>query len=210
MHTVAIISRKGGTGKTTLACSLAVAAQQAGVAAVILDMDPQGSAAAWGRVRQAQPPVVAPTRPGALRANLQSADVAGVQLVILDTAPQVAGAATQAAQVADFVLVPCRPGLLDLAAIPGSVAIAQESSTPVAVLLNAAPIRSPLIGQAQQALMDAGVVVAPVVHQRIGHAYAIAEGLAAGEREPGSKAAQEIEALWQWLHRELQRKRRKK
>ena len=210
MHTVAIISRKGGTGKTTIACSLAVAAQSNGLAAVILDMDPQGSTMAWWRVRGEQPPSVAPTRQSSLRGHLEAAREAGVQVVILDTAPQVAGTASAAAAAADFVLVPCRPGLLDLAAIPGSVAIAQESSTPVAVLLNAAPIRSPLIGQAQEALMDAGVVVAPVVHQRVGHAYAIAEGLAATEREPGSKAAQEIEALWQWLHRELQRKRRKK
>ena len=210
MNTVAIISRQGGTGKTTLACSLAVAAQEAGVAAVILDMDPQGSAAAWGRVRQAQPPVVAPTRPGALRANLQSADVAGVQLVILDTAPQVAGAATQAAQVADFVLIPCRPGLLDLAAMAGTVQIAIQARVPAAVVLNAAGIRSPLVVQAQGALLDAGVVVAPVVHQRVGHAYAIAEGLASAEREPGSKAAQEIEALWQWTRKRLEPKRRKK
>ena len=210
MNTVAIISRQGGTGKTTLACSLAVAAQEAGVAAVILDMDPQGSAAAWGRVRQAQPPVVAPTRPGALRANLQSADVAGVQLVILDTAPQVAGAATQAAQVADFVLIPCRPGLLDLAAMAGTVQIAIQARVPAAVVLNAAGIRSPLVVQAQGALLDAGVVVAPVVHQRVGHAYAIAEGLASAERAPGSKAAQEIEALWQWTRKRLEPKRRKK
>ena len=125
----------------------------------------------------------------------------------IDTAPQVAGAATQAA---DFGLVPCRPGLLDLAAISGSVAIAQESNTPVACLLNAAPIRSPPIGQAQAALIDAGVVVAPVVHQRVGHAYAIAEGLAALEREPSSKAATEIQALWQWLYKRLQPKRRKR
>ena len=47
MRTVAIISRKGGTGKTTLACNFAVAAQSDGRAAVILDMDPQGSASAW-------------------------------------------------------------------------------------------------------------------------------------------------------------------
>ena len=210
MHTIAIISRKGGTGKTTLACSLAVAAQSSGIAAVILDMDPQGSAMAWWRVRREQPPSVAPTRQSALRGHLEAAKQAGTQVVILDTAPHVAGTASAAAAAADFVLIPCRPGLLDLAAIPGSVAIAQEHNRPVAVVLNAAPIRSPMIGQAQEALIDAGVVVAPVVHQRVGHAYAIAEGLASAEREPGSKAAQEIEALWQWLHRQLKRKRRKK
>ena len=153
---------------------------------------------------------MASTRQSALRGHLGAAKTSGVDVVFIDTAPQVAGAATQAAQAADFVLIPCRPGLLDLAAISGSVAIAQESNTPVAVLLNAAPIRSPLIDQAQAALIDGGVVVAPVVHQRVGHVYAIAEGLAAAEREPASKAAQEIEALWQWLHRQLKRKRRKK
>ena len=210
MRTIAIISRKGGTGKTTLACSLAVAAQSNGLAVVILDMDPQGSATAWWRVRGEQPPSVAPTRQSALRGHLGAAKQTGVQVVILDTAPHVAGTASAAAAAADFVLVPCRPGLLDLAAIPGSVAIAQEHNTPVAVLLNAAPIRSPLIAQAHEALVDTGIVVAPVVHQRVGHAYAVAEGLAASEREPGSKAAQEVEALWQWLQRQIKRKRRKR
>ena len=121
-----------------------------------------------------------------------------------------AKAATQAAQVADFVLIPCRPGLLDLAAIAGAVQIASEARVPAAVVFNAAGIRSPLVVQAQGALLDAGVTVAPVVHQRVAHVYAITQGLAAAEHNPGSKAAQEIEALWQWLHRELQRKRRKK
>ena len=210
MHTVAIISRKGGTGKTTIACSLAVAAQSNGLATAILDMDPQGSATAWWRVRGEMPPSVAPTRQSSLRGHLEAAKEAGVQVVFLDTAPHVAGTASAAAAAADFVLVPCRPGLLDLAAITGSVAIAQERNKPYAIVLNAAPIRSPLIAQAHEALVDTGIVVAPVVHQRVGHAYAVAEGLAAMEREPVSKAAQEIEALWQWLRRELKRKRRKK
>ena len=90
---------------------------------------------------------------------------------------------------ADFALIPCRPGLLDLAAIAGTVKIAIEARVPAAVVLNAAGIRSPLVLQAQGALLDSGVTVAPLVHQRVGHAYAIAEGLAAGERQPGSKAA---------------------
>ena len=210
MHTVAIISRKGGTGKTTLACSLAIAAQYDGRAAVILDMDPQGSASAWWRVRREQPPSVASTRPSALDGHLRAARQAGVDIVFIDTAPQVAGAATQAAQAADYVLVPCRPGLLDLAAITGTIAIAQEARTPAAVVLNAGGIRSPLVAQAQGALLDVGVTIAPVVYQRVAHAYAITAGQAAGEREPSSKAAAEIQALWQWLRKRLQPPRRSK
>ena len=141
---------------------------------------------------------------------MQAAKKAGVDIVFIDTAPQVAGAAIQAAQAADFVLIPCRPGLLDLAAIAGTVHIAGQARVPSAVVLNAAGIRSPLVAQAQGALLDAGATVAPVVYQRIGHAYAITAGLAAAEREAGSKAAAEIEALWQWLWKRLQPKRRKK
>lgn len=47
MHVVAIISRKGGAGKTTLSVNLAVASVLAGGPAVVLDMDPQGSAGGW-------------------------------------------------------------------------------------------------------------------------------------------------------------------
>ena len=46
MHTIAIISRKGGAGKTTLAVGLAVPADAAGHPAAVLDLDPQASALA--------------------------------------------------------------------------------------------------------------------------------------------------------------------
>ena len=47
MKTVALLSQKGGTGKTTLSLHLAVAAQLAGKDAVVIDLDPQASAAGW-------------------------------------------------------------------------------------------------------------------------------------------------------------------
>ena len=146
---------------------------------------------------------MAATRPRALGVHLQAAREAGVDVVFIDTAPQVAGAAALAAQAADFVLIPCRPGLLDLAAIAGTVQIAGQARVPSAIVLNAAGIRSPLVVQAQGALLDAGTTVAPVVYQRIGHAYAITAGQAAEEREHGSKAGAEVETLWQWLWKRL-------
>ena len=53
MFTVAILSQKGGTGKTTLALHLAVAAEKAGQLAAVVDLDPQASAAGWKDSRQA-------------------------------------------------------------------------------------------------------------------------------------------------------------
>ena len=57
MKIVAIISQKGGAGKTTLAVHLATAAA-AGHSAAIVDLDPQGTAASWGDRRQADIPEV--------------------------------------------------------------------------------------------------------------------------------------------------------
>ena len=53
----AVVGRNG-TGKTTLAVSLAIAAQEAGEKVLALDLDPQGSLAAWGESREADAPHV--------------------------------------------------------------------------------------------------------------------------------------------------------
>ena len=61
MHTIAILSQKGGTGKTTLALHLAVAAEKDGQSTVVIDLDPQASSAGWKDTRLQETPVVVPT-----------------------------------------------------------------------------------------------------------------------------------------------------
>ena len=51
MRTVAILSEKGGVGKTTVTVHVGVAAHRAGLDVAIIDLDPQTSAADWADQR---------------------------------------------------------------------------------------------------------------------------------------------------------------
>jgi chromosome partitioning protein len=102
-----VLSQKGGSGKTTLSLNLAIAAMGAGKQAVVIDLDPQQSAARWARVRHADAPVIisghAPNLPRLLLHQAGSAD-----LVIIDTAPVSESASLAAAKAADLILIPCQ------------------------------------------------------------------------------------------------------
>ena len=199
MYTLAIISHKGGTGKTMIACSLAVAAQNHGFESVIFDADPLQPASFWASQRKKHAPAVIPIRARDMIGDFMSAHAVSAQLGIIDTAPHVIDGASRAAYAAQFVLIPCRPGVPDLAATGATVRIVRQLATPAAVVLNAAGIRSPVVPVIREVLEDNGVEVAPVLRQRVIHTYAIAQGLTALELESTSKAAQEIETLWKWL-----------
>ncbi|HEX4077922.1 MAG TPA: ParA family protein [Rhizomicrobium sp.] len=87
MKTVAMLSQKGGTGKTTLTLHLAVAAEAAGRATVVIDLDPQASAAGWKDSRKAEAPAVISVPAARLPQALQAAQDGGADLVLIDTAP---------------------------------------------------------------------------------------------------------------------------
>ena len=201
MRIIALIGSKGGVGKTTLALSLAVQAEQAGLPTVLLDLDPQGSAASWADARGADtPPDVVPAQAPRLPGLLASAARQGAKLVVIDSPPNADNAALAAAKAADLVLIPCRPSALDLAAIAASVRLAQEiANKPVFVVLNAITPRTMVADGAERTLADAGLVIAPVrIHHRMDHVTPLGSGRVAAEWAPRSKAAEEIAALWAW------------
>jgi chromosome partitioning protein len=199
LKTLAILSRKGGAGKTTLTVHLAVAADQTGAAVAVFDLDPQASAAIWGDRRPGQTPAIVAAQAPRLPALLAQAQAQEAELVILDTAPHADSIAAEAAVHADAVLIPCRPSAFDLDAIGASVKLARTAGKPVYVIINAAPPIGPEADEMRAALDAAGVPVCPVViHQRKAFAVFIQEGKTAMEGEPKSKAAKEIRDLLQW------------
>ncbi len=85
MKVLAVLSQKGGAGKTTLALHLATAAEAGGKPCAVIDLDPQASAAGWKDTRPAETPVVVPLPHSRLSAGLQAARDGGAALCIIES-----------------------------------------------------------------------------------------------------------------------------
>ena len=203
MKTIAILSQKGGTGKTTIALHLAVAAERAGHVATVIDLDPQSSAGGWGDSRNADGPIVGIAHAPRLASILKAAEGGGATFALLDTAPHSQSDALDAAQASNAILIPCRPGILDLRAISATVQIARLSNKPAAVVLNSvSPHGRSLADEAEDAIQQYGIQVSPVrITQRAAFTHALANGQTAQEYEPHGKAAEETQKLYEWACR---------
>lgn len=204
MRTIAIIAQKGGTGKTTLALALAVAAEQDGLTVAVIDLDPQATASNWGDRREAETPVVVSAQFSRLAQVLQSARDSGADFVVIDTPARSEQAAAAAAKAADLVLVPCRPAIYDLETVATTAELVRLSGgKPIAAVLNAIPPRGTKADQAADIIGGLNIRVCPV---RFGHRAAFADagagGLAPQEYEPDGKAADEIKGVYEFV-REL-------
>lgn len=204
MKTIAIISQKGGAGKTTLALNLAIAAESKGRSSVIVDLDPQASATGWQDSREADTPVVVSAQAARLAHILQAADDAGAKIAIIDTAPHSERSALAAARAADLVLIPCRPAILDLRAIGSTVDVARLAQTPAIVVLNAVPPRGNLSEEASAAVASYDVSVSPIrIGQRMAYVHSVTTGQGVQEYEPGGKAAKEIQQLYMYTIKQM-------
>lgn len=205
MKIVAILSQKGGAGKTTLALHIAAAAEAARIPTVVIDLDPQASAAGWKDTRTEETPVVVSLTHTRLAQGLQAAKEGGAKLVVIDTAPHSETAAMAATRAADLVLIPCRAGILDLRAIGTTAELVRLAQKPAFVVLNAMPPRATqLLADAKEAVSMHGLEVAPVVfQQRAAFAHALTAGQTAPEYEPDGKAAEEVAAFLKWLRKAL-------
>ena len=74
--------------------------------------------------------MVVPVPSSRLPQALEAARAGGASLALVDTAPHATDAALAAAEAADLVLVPCRPGILDLRAIGTAARAAKIAGKP--------------------------------------------------------------------------------
>lgn len=205
MKVIAVVSQKGGAGKTTLALHIAVAAERAGLSAAILDMDPQGTAERWSEWRKEEPPAVVAAKATTLNRRIEQARAADGNLVVIDTPPLAQTEAREAARIADLILIPCRPSAFDLDAIRITADLANDIRKPAFVVVNAGPPHgTALYRDVAETVERFGLKVAPTrLAERAAFRHAVREGKSVQELEPDSKAAEEVAILWDWIAGQL-------
>ena len=176
MYVLALVCQKGGAGKTTMAIHLAVEGHRRGLRTLLIDIDTQASAA-------------------------KIMDRRGYDLVVVDTAPQADRAAAQAAQVADLVIAPIQPSIVDLDAVDATVDVCKLAGAPVIFVLNRVPTQGQEVAGTEDAIRKRGMKVSSIRWgERKAFKYPFMRGLVAQEAEPDSKAALEVRALFDELH----------
>lgn len=198
---ITVAQRKGGAGKTTLACHLASAFRAAGLSVRAIDADPQRSFTLWASARQRALPeetafslesVSGFALSGALRTSSAS------DIVLIDTPPSVDMTVERAIRAADLVLTPLQLSPIDLAAsLPTAQAIG-EAGRPFLFVINRAPPRARIADDIRAQIKKHRIPCAAVeLGNRAAYAEAIAQGLGVVETEPTSLAGQEVTALSQ-------------
>lgn len=203
MKVLTLATQKGGSGKSTLASSLLVAAMEQ-TETRGLDLDPQGTLAAWGARRAGREPKIIRVAGGNLERALADAKADGVGLVVVDTAGVDTAASGLAMRVADFVLIPARPSVPDIEASRPTVAAVLRLNKPFAfVLCQGSPQKSARLSEAAVALGMLGALAGNAIALRADHQDAIAAGMGVTEYSPDGRAAAEIRELWKWIEDRL-------
>jgi chromosome partitioning protein len=201
---VALLNQKGGVGKTTLALHLAGAWARQGCRVTVIDADPQGSALDWSEQRAKEGGSRLFGVLGLARDTLhrEAPEIArGVDHVVIDGPPRIAGLMRSALLAADLVLVPAQPSPFDGWASGEMLNLIREARIfrPELIarfVLNRCAARTIIARETGDALAEHDP---PVLAARIGQRVAFADAARTGqlvfEVESGGAAAREITAL---------------
>lgn len=193
---VAIGNQKGGVGKTMLAGNLAAAWARRRRRIVLVDSDPQASAAAW---LTDEPDLEVIRHPGPGLPALLESLAPRHDAVVVDTAPGLTRSLREAILAADLLLIPLPPSPYDVRAVRATLELAAVLRGPglrVRLILNRLRAGTVLAQTAREGIAAYKV---PVLKATIGERIALEEAGAWGRSifayAPDSLAAAECEAV---------------
>jgi chromosome partitioning protein len=203
---ISLVNQKGGVGKTTIAINLASGLALRNSSILLVDSDPQGSVLQWHSIQKqdfiAVEDLPQPSDSARFRNRASKYDY-----VIIDTPPAIREITIQVLYATDLVLIPIAPSALDLWSSKRVLDLFEYSRTKHlrknAKVLISRKIPGTRVGrEAGEAVGVYGLDIVPVeISQRIAYVEAITAGLSVLQYAPKSAAADEINALCEFILR---------
>ena len=198
---IALISQKGGSGKTTMAMQLAAGLALEGYRVALADLDPQESASRWAESAPADAPFPAQVVRLAGSADKMAKTLRPVankvDVVVMDCPPSIEHAHTMSAlELCDIALVPVVPGPTDLWAPRGieGLSLDRQQRRPKlrGALLPNRVMRTALAGDVLDVLQDFCLpVLDAALSQRSAYALSAVRGTSVFGLGRAAAAAQE-------------------
>lgn len=202
MRVIAVIGRKGGIGKTTVAVHLAGELAARGRRVHLVDADPQGSAAQWAAPGNLSLPVDhLPVTVENLKPWVGQVRKVDAETLILDCPPHLDAALGAAVGLADLALLPCGPSGLDMLAMSEVLEVvrqaqAQRGGKPAVLIIpNRVDRRTAEGREIVDELTKLGEQVGPALAYRSAFVRAFNTGDTVGVFAAGSAADSEVKAL---------------
>jgi chromosome partitioning protein len=213
---IAVGNLKGGTGKSTIAVNLACRLAEKERAVVLIDADPQGTAAAW--LRDGTPPglcivsgpLACATGDGMWTEQI-SEQRSNYDRIVIDLPPQTGASFEAALRIADLLIVPLTLSEVDLHATAQALAVlhrmrAVRAGRPACLLVPSKVDRRTSLGRrARASLATLGWQVGPALGQRAAHSDAFKAARWIGAHAPGTAAHMEVRMLVEEVEDQLAR-----
>jgi chromosome partitioning protein len=124
--------------------------------------------------------------------------VEGVELFVLDTAPQIPP--VDMIRQADLVVIPVRPSPNDLRAVGATLQVVEAANKPFCFVINAIKYNTRIATNTLHVLAQHGRVAPVMIGDSVNLSESMITGQVASEYAPGCKSATEIAELWIYVH----------
>jgi len=207
---ITVGNEKGGVGKSTIACNIAVEAVRDGLKILLIDADTQQSCMDFRAIRS-ENDSLPQFQAVSITKNTIHKDVKSFKnfdIVIIDSGGRDTSVFRSAILACDFLIIPVLPSQYDIWATQGTIEILEEAKSfkdvKSRIILNQVILNTIVSREATEALEKFKLPVFDIkFHSRVAYKQSVSKGTGVSEYEPGGKASEEMKIFFEEVKKEL-------